>query len=179
MSNENISCQNHKSFMRERFLIFTNSLFMSLSTKCTEPPKRLFCIYCMIYVNAGQRFKPQRRFKHTKIWLSLICLLENRLAERKMVCLGYSNFCMWEQRQRPCARFWIRRMTKREKEREKQTEKYNEALCPSKLLQRQSGWNKSRHRVTNKVMKASKFRKRWHISFICRENACLSKQRTI
>lgn len=124
MRNENVSCQNHKSFMRKRFLIFTSSLFMSLLPKYTEPPKWLYCIqYTVWYMSVlGRGWRPRKGFG-TPRWLSPIRLLEDRHAERKMVCLGYSNFCVWEQRQRPGSRFWIRKMTKREKEREKQTQK--------------------------------------------------------
>lgn len=86
---------------------------------------------------------------------------------------------VWEQRRRPRSIFWIRSVTKRVKERERQTQRDTmKPSAPQKLLQRR--WVKQKTAQRDKqVMKAWRiFEKRWHISFICRANACLSKQRT-
>lgn len=94
------------------------------------------------------------------------CLLAHRL-----------NMFMWEQRQRAGFRFWIRRMTKKEKG-EKKTHTQKDSMKPSalpKLLQRQSGWNKSRRGGTNKVMKARRISKQMTHFFHLRRECLLIK----
>lgn len=134
-----------------------------------------YTIY-MMYVGPGLRFKP-RGLKHmwpTRIWLWSTHLLADRLEERKI--LGTLFLC--EQRQRSGSRFWIRRMTKRQKKKsEMQTQKDTmKPSAPQKILQRQ--WVKQKQAQRDKQSNESleNFKKRWHISFICSENACLSKQ---
>lgn len=90
--------------------------------------------------------------------------------------LSYSNFFVREQRQRSGSRFWMRRVTKEEKDRERQTRK--DTMKPLKNYFGGSGWNKNRLRGT-RYWTLEEFSERWHISIICRENDCLSKQRTI
>lgn len=83
--------------------------------------------------------------------------------------LSYSNFFVWEQRQRSGSRFWMRRVTKEEKDRERQTRKDTmKPSAPQKLLWRQRLKQKQAQRDT--VMNArGTFRKMTHFYHLQRE----------
>lgn len=67
-------------------------------------------------------------------------------------------------------------MTKREKERKRPTQKDTmKPSAPRKRLQRQNGWNKSRHGGTNKVMKAPRILKKMTHFFHLQKECLLIK----
>lgn len=114
----------------------------------------LYTVHCMIYVSAGQRLETQKRFWHTKMafthppsWRQTCRKKDGMSWLLKLLCVGTETKARLQILNKENDK-------ERKGERKTDTERYNEALCPSKLLQRQSGWNKSKHRGTNKVMKA-------------------------
>lgn len=77
---------------------------------------------------------------------------------------------VWKQRQRSASRFWIRIMTEREKKEREADRKIQWSPLPLENYFRASGWNKSRHRGTNNVMKAWRIsRKMTHFFHLQRE----------
>lgn len=164
--------------LRNRFSLILIKLFMSLSIKYTEPLKRLY------YVSNGQRFKPRKCASTCETPRYEFPFLQLRPCTQTWRKKDGSSWLLkhfvWEQRQRPRSRFWIRRMTKTGKERERQPQKDTmKPSVPKNYFRGRVGETKAGAEGQTKWWRLGEYRKRWHISFICRENACLSKWQTI
>lgn len=98
---DNVSFQNYKGFVRNRFVIFTSSLFTSLSTKYTELPKWLYCLYDISHHWAEvQSQKRSQNMWPTQISLFLLAPPPRQTWRKNDSSSRLFKLFLWEQRKK-------------------------------------------------------------------------------